>query len=230
MSPRSELIIKNGNIEKIEEERIDIESKQYNDLLKIYEIAMNQVQTGMLSIKDRLNDMYGYNIIEKVSARIKSKESILNKMKKKDIEFTYPALVDNINDIAGVRIVCPVKEDILFIKEIIQNMPTLKVVEEKNYIESPKKSGYSAYHLIVETPVVIKAETVIIKVEIQIRTVAMDFWSEMEHEIKYKTDKPVAKRESRKLSTYVKSLEKLQRKIVNIYRKQKNDSMYYTAK
>ena len=113
MSPRTDLILTDNNLE--EYERIDIESKQYNDLLKIYEFAMLQVQNSILSIKDRLNAIYGYNIIEKVDARVKSKDSIINKMKKKNIEFSYNALVDNIKDIAGVRIICPLKEDILFI-------------------------------------------------------------------------------------------------------------------
>lgn len=223
MSPRTELIVTNNNLE--EHERIDIESKQYNDLLKIYEFAMLQVQGYILSIKDRLNAIYGYNIIEKVDARVKSKESIINKMKKKNIEFSYNALVDNINDIAGVRIICPLKEDILFIKQIIENMPNLKIIEEKDYLENPKKSGYSAYHLIVETPVTINTETVIIKVEIQIRTVAMDFWSEMEHSIRYKSKNQISKIDSKKLTWYAKALERLQAKVIKLYRKNEKDSL-----
>lgn len=223
MSPRTELIVTNNNLE--EYERIDIESKQYNDLLKIYEFAMLQVQHSMLSIKTRLNTIYGYNIIEKVDARVKSKTSIVNKMKKKNLDFSYKSLVDNIKDIAGIRIICPLKEDILFIKQIIQNMPNLKVIEEKDYIESPKKSGYSAYHLIVETPVTINAETVIMKVEIQIRTVAMDFWSEMEHSIRYKGKKQLSKIDSKKLTWYAKALEKLQSKVIKLYRKNEKDSL-----
>jgi putative GTP pyrophosphokinase len=169
--------------------------------------------------------MYGYTIIEKIDSRIKSKKSILNKIKKKGIAPTYKALVDNIDDIAGVRIVCPLKEDIFFVKQIIQNMPNLNIIEEKDYIYNPKKSGYSAYHLIVETPVTINNETVIIKVEIQIRTVAMDFWSEMEHDIRYKTNNEISKIDSKKLTWYAKSLEKLQSKIIKIYRKHESNSM-----
>ena len=183
MSPRTNIIVKNNNLDSTEDEKIDIESKQYNDLLKIYEIAMIQVTDTMNGIKERINRMYGYTIIEKVDSRVKSKTSITNKLKKKGISPTYKALVDNIDDIAGVRIVCPLKDDIFFIKQIIQNMPNLKVIEEKDYIYNPKKSGYSAYHMIVETPVNINNETVIMKVEIQIRTTAMDFWAEMEHDI-----------------------------------------------
>lgn len=225
MSPRTDLIVQNNKLDSTEDEKIDIESKQYNDLLKIYEIAMIQVVDTMNGIKERLNNMYGYTIIEKVDSRIKSKKSIMNKLKKKDIAPTYKALVDNIDDIAGVRVVCPLKDDIFFIKQIIQNMPNLKIIEEKDYIYNPKKSGYSAYHLIVETPVTINSETVIIKVEIQIRTVAMDFWSEMEHEIRYKSNNKVSKSDSKKLTWYAKALENLQAKIIKMYRKHESKSM-----
>lgn len=225
MSPRTELIIKNNELDNTEDEKINIESKQYNDLLKIYEIAMHQVADTMNSIKERLNNMYGYTIIEKIDSRVKSKKSIMNKIKKKGIAPTYKSLVDNVDDIAGIRIICPLKDDIFFIKQIIQNIPNLNIIEEKDYIYNPKKSGYSAYHLIVETPVTINEETVIIKVEIQIRTVAMDFWSEMEHEIRYKTDNNLSKLDSNKLTWYAKALEKLQSKIIKIYRKHENNSM-----
>lgn len=225
MSPRTELIVNNNELDNTEDEKINIESKQYNDLLIIYEIAMHQVVDTINSIKERLNNMYGYTIIEKVDSRLKSKKSIMNKVNKKGIAPTYKSLVDNVDDIAGIRIVCPLKEDIFFIKQIIQNMPNLNVIEEKDYIYNPKKSGYSAYHLIVETPVKINDETVIIKVEIQIRTVAMDFWSEMEHEIRYKADNKLSKLESNKLTWYAKSLERLQTKIIKLYRKHENNSM-----
>lgn len=225
VSPRTDIIIKNNKLDKTEDEKIDIESKQYNDLLIIYELAMNQVVGTLNGIKARINQIYGYSMVEKIDSRIKSKTSIINKMKKKGIVLTYKSLVDNIDDIAGVRIVVPLKDDIFFIKQIIENIPTLKVIEEKDYIYNPKKSGYSAYHLIVETPVTINGETVIIKVEIQIRTVAMDFWSEMEHDIRYKSNKPISKLDSKKLTWYAKALENLQAKIIKLYRKHEENTM-----
>jgi len=226
--PRLGLVVQNNHINRTEDEEIDIESKQYNDLLKIYEIAMNQVVNSIKILKDRLNEISGYPIIEKVTSRVKSKTSIINKMTKKGYDITYQNLVENINDIAGIRIVCPIKEDVLNIKDVIGMIPSLKVIEEKDYIKHPKKSGYSAYHMVAETPITINSETVIIKVEIQIRTVAMDFWSEMEHEIRYKSKKELSASDSRKLTRYAKSLEKLQNKLVKLYRKQENDSLYYT--
>lgn len=227
MIKRPDLIKQNNDIKKVEDEEINIESKEYNDLIRIYEIAMNQVASEINLVKEKLNKLYGYSIIDKITARVKSKKSIINKMKKKNIKYTYTSLIDNISDIAGVRITCPVQEDIFFVKQIIEMIPNLKIIKEKDYINNPKKSGYSAYHLIVETPVTINGETVVMKVEIQIRTIAMDFWAEMEHDIRYKPQKSISLFDSKKLTWYAKILEKLQGKIVKIYRKQETNNLFY---
>ena len=209
---------------KTEDEAIDIESKQYNDLLRIYEIAMNQVIDTLSRVKNRINSIYGYSIIENITGRVKTKESINKKLIKKNIPQTYVALVDNLNDIAGVRVICPIEVDIDSVVNIIKRLPNINVIEEKDYILNPKKSGYKAYHMIVETPVKINGETIVMKVEIQIRTSAMDFWAEMEHEIRYKSDKKMTKMDSKKLTWYATKLEKLQEKIIKLYRKQENNN------
>lgn len=225
---RNTLIVNNNTL-TTEDEAIEIESKQYRDLLRIYEIAMNQVKDILVQVKSRVNDIYGYPLIESIYGRIKTKESIRKKMIKKQIPSTYIALVDNIEDIAGIRVVCPIEEDIDSIVNIIKKLPNINVIKEKDYLAHSKESGYRAYHLIIETPVTINKETVVMKVEIQIRTSAMDFWAEMEHDIRYKTNKKISKRDSKKLTMYANSLEKLQQKIVKLYRnsKKKNDTMYY---
>lgn len=227
MIKRPNLIKQNNDIKTVQDEEINIESKEYNDLIRIYEIAMNQVASEINLVKEKLNKLYGYSIIDKITARVKSKKSIINKMKKKNIKYTYTSLIDNISDIAGVRITCPVQDDIFFVKQIIEMIPNLKIIKEKDYINNPKKSGYSAYHIIVETPVTINGETVVMKVEIQIRTIAMDFWAEMEHDIRYKPQKSISLFDSKKLTWYAKILEKLQGKIVKIYRKQETNNLFY---
>lgn len=225
VSPREDLISNNDQLDTTNDEIINIESKQYNDLLRIYEVAMHQVVDTLYTVKTKLNDIYGYTIIEKIDSRIKSKDSIQKKIEKKGISNTYKSLVDNIDDIAGVRVVCPLKEDVIDIKNLIENIPQINVIEEKDYLHYPKKSGYSAYHMIVETPVTINSETVIMKVEIQIRTTAMDFWSEMEHDIRYKSNVKLTKLDSKKLTWYVKALESLQSKVIKMYRRHENNSM-----
>lgn len=223
MIKRNTLTIQN-NLMKTEDEAIDIDSKQYNDLLRIYEIAMNQVMDTLSRVKSRINSIYGYSIIENITGRVKTKESINKKLIKKNLPQTYVALVDNLNDIAGVRVICPIEVDIDSVVNIIKRLPNINVIEEKDYILNPKKSGYKAYHMIVETPVKINGETLVMKVEIQIRTSAMDFWAEMEHEIRYKSDKKISKIDSKKLTWYATKLEKLQEKIIKLYRKQENNN------
>ena len=132
---------------------------------------------------------YDYDLIDHINERIKSKESISKKMTKKGIDFTYSKMIENINDIAGVRVICPLKKDIYTIRKLITNLPGIKILKEKDYITNPKKSGYSSYHMILEVPVTLSKNSVYAKVEVQIRTMAMDFWASLEHKMKYKNNK-----------------------------------------
>src|SRR5699024_9544248 len=131
--------------------------------------------------------------IEHISSRIKSKESINNKLVKKGLDCTYENIIKNINDIAGLRIICSFIPDIYKIVEIIENMQDITVIKKKDYVTSPKASGYSSYHLIVSVPVSLSIGTINVKVEIQIRTMAMDFWASLEHKINYKYEKQIPK-------------------------------------
>ena len=129
-------------------------------------------------------------------------------------------MIENINDIAGVRIICNYKDDIYKIRNIIRKQKDIRILIEKDYIKKAKKSGYSAYHIIAEVPVKIKEKTIPIKVEIQIRTVLMDFWANTEHKVKYKTKKKLSNIDSMKLSIYAKIINIINDKIMKIYRKQ----------
>ena len=115
------------------------------------------------------------NLIDHVKCRIKSPKSIVNKMKKKKYNLTYKEMIEKINDIAGIRIICPFQENVYIVRNILVNNPKIKVLNEKDYIQKPKKSGYSSLHLIVEIPVKTDLGEIYAKAEIQIRTMAMDF-------------------------------------------------------
>lgn len=189
--------------------------------MTVYEKALNQIYDELNLIKGEMRQLYGYDIINYITKRIKTPNSIVNKMKRKNYELNYKSLIENINDIAGIRVVCPVKNNIYNIVDVINKMTNVKILKFKDYIRTPKKSGYSAYHLIVETPVEIQGENIQVKVEIQIRTMAMDFWATNEHKMKYKTDKKLSIIDSRKLKIYAKLLNILDNKISKIYEKQK---------
>ena len=116
-----------------------------------------------------------------------SPESITKKMKDKSLQYTYKEMIKNINDIAGIRAICPIQKDIYSIRNLITKIPGIKVLKEKDYVKNPKKSGYSSYHMIVEIPVTLSQNLMYVKVEIQIRTLAMDFWASLEHQLHYKS-------------------------------------------
>lgn len=190
--------------------------------MSVYEIALKQVEEEMTQIKESFNKIYGYDIINNITARIKEPNSIVNKMQKKHYEMNYKNLIENINDIAGIRVICPLKNDIYKTVNVIKQIPNIRIIKVKDYIKKPKESGYSGYHLIVETDVEINGEAIPVKVEIQLRTMAMDFWATNEHKMKYKSNRKLSFLDSKKLTIYAKIVDFLDNKIMRIHKKQEN--------
>lgn len=123
-------------------------------------------------------------------------------------------MIENINDIAGIRIVCSLKKDIFSIKNLLQKLPGVRTIKEKDYVTNPKKSGYSAYHIILGIPVVLSQQIIYVKVEVQIRTMAMDFWSSLEHKMKYKPEDVIDKKTSKEWVNCAKIINKLDNKMM----------------
>lgn len=194
--------------------------KDFNLLMSIYQKALDEVYDMLTKVQDMLGQVYGYNMLHSISKRIKTPESIISKMKKRHYDIDFENMLANINDIAGIRIACPVKSDIYQTIDMIKHMPNIKVIEEKDYLKKPKKTGYSAYHLIVETSVEDRNEKIPVKVEIQIRTMAMDFWATNEHKIRYKSNRKLSSIDSHKLTLYAKLINLLDEKMMEIYNKQ----------
>ena len=191
--------------------------------MEIYGEACNNLEKIMKSLQRETKEKYGYDMINTVTSRIKTPQSILNKMQRKKYALNYKNMIDSINDIAGVRVVCPLKSDIKKIKRLLKEIPDIDIIEEKDYIRKPKKSGYSGYHLIMEIPVNYKEHDILVKVELQIRTMAMDFWATVEHKARYKTKNKLSFFDSKKLSLYAKILNLMDNKIVKIYQKQQKN-------
>ncbi len=148
-------------------------------------------------------------------------------MKRKNYKLNYKNIINNINDIAGIRLVCPLKSNIYTVIKIIEQMPNVKILNQKDYITKPKESGYSGYHLIIETPVEIEGKQIPIKVEIQLRTMAMDFWATNEHKMKYKTEKKLSWLDSKRLIMYAKILRIIDNKLIKINKKQISSKFEY---
>lgn len=198
---------------------INVQNKDFEKLMQIYNQARKQLTFQLEMLKEALKQYCGYDVINHITSRTKSPESIINKMKKKNLEINYQNLVENINDIAGIRVICTFKDDIERVRNLIRRMQTLEILNEKDYIKKAKKSGYSAYHIIVELPMKYEGKEVYVKAEIQICTMAMNFWSTAEHKIKYKTKGKISKLDSKKLQIYAKIINKLDEKIKEMYRK-----------
>ena len=154
----------------------------------IYNAALKQMETKMEILNDEFQHVHQYNPIEHIKARIKSPESIVKKLKRHGRESTIENMVNHINDIAGIRIICSFTSDIYRIADMIREQKDIKVIGTKDYITYPKASGYRSYHMIVTVPVYLSDRIVDAKVEVQIRTVAMDFWASLEHKIHYKLE------------------------------------------
>ena len=185
----------------------------------IYSKALKEVEKKIDIIRYDYEYFNEHDTIDHVKTRIKSPESILNKLKKDNLDSTYENLIEDINDIAGIRVICPLKSDIFIVRDYIREFNDLKVIKEKDYVRKPKRSGYSSYHMIVEVPVLIEGITNNVKVEIQIRSLAMDFWASLEHKIKYKPNGEINEDVSKELVKCAKSINKLDDKMVKFFRK-----------
>ena len=196
------------------ESKVETKDKTFEKLMFIYSMAIRELETKIGIIKDEFKMFYDYDLIDHVNTRIKKPESIIKKMEQKQCKLTYKEMIENINDIAGIRVICPLKKDIYSIRNLIEKLPGLHILNEKDYISNPKESGYSSYHLIVEVPVMLSQKILYVKVEIQIRTLAMDFWASLEHKMKYKPDKELSKKESKELVSYAKMVNKLDNRMM----------------
>ena len=162
--------------------------ENYRFLMMEYECALKEITTKFNVLNDEFSSSRGRNPIESIKTRIKTPESIFEKMVRKNINPTLKSIKENIFDIAGVRIICSYKEDIYFLADTILKQDDIKLYEKKDYIKNPKENGYRSLHLIVEIPIFLSTHKEFMKCEIQLRTIAMDFWASLEHKLKYKKD------------------------------------------
>ena len=160
--------------------------ESWTEVILIYNSALKQISTKLEILNDEFQHVHRYNPIEHIKSRIKSSESIVKKLRRNGYESTIENMVEYVNDIAGIRVICSFSSDIYRIAEMIRNQNDIEVLAIKDYIKTPKPSGYRSYHMLITVPVYLSDRIVRAKVEVQIRTVAMDFWASLEHKINYK--------------------------------------------
>lgn len=191
--------------EIVQNKKLTVKSDIFKEIMSIYSLSIEEINKIIKEMEVKYKEL---NLIDHVKCRIKSPKSIVNKMKKKKYNLTYKEMINKVNDIAGIRIICPFQENVYIVRELLLENPNIRILNEKDYIQSPKKSGYSSLHLIVEVPVKTDMGKIYVKAEIQIRTMAMDFWASLEHELKYKNNN-VTKAASKRLLKAAKVMKKL---------------------
>lgn len=183
-----------------------------------YKFALDEMTTKINILKDEFNYIHDYNPIEHVKSRIKSPESILKKVQRKGCEFSLESIKENIKDIAGIRITCSFISDIYELSRMIGNHKDVRIAEYKDYIKNPKPNGYQSLHMILEIPIFMSDREELTYVEVQIRTIAMDFWASLEHKIYYKYNKEVPPRMIDELKEAAAMAAHLDRKMESLHK------------
>ncbi|MEY8354328.1 GTP pyrophosphokinase family protein [Lachnospiraceae bacterium 54-53] len=159
---------------------------QWKSVMFLYDSALREINTKIEILNNEFVHIYNYNPIEHIKSRLKTPDSIVKKLKRYGYEVTIDNMVEKLNDIAGIRIICSFTSDIYQIAEMITKQSDVSVLYVKDYIKNPKPNGYKSYHMVVTIPIYLTDGPVETKVEVQIRTIAMDFWASLEHKIYYK--------------------------------------------
>lgn len=162
--------------------------RSFSTLLMRYRCAIREIETKLHVLNEEFSLEHERNPIEMIESRVKEPASILEKMNRKGYEFTVKNIEEKLNDVAGVRVICSFVEDIYYLASMLAAQDDLEVLKVKDYIKKPKKNGYRSLHLIIQIPIFLSSEKRYMRVEVQFRTIAMDFWASLDHKLKYKKD------------------------------------------
>ena len=165
----------------------------YKKFITFYECAILEVETKFKVLDKEYSNVFERNPIENIKTRVKGDRSIIEKLKRKNLEITLDNIEKNLNDIAGVRVVCSFVDDVYQLAKTFAKQDDIKVLKVKDYIKHPKENGYRSLHMIVEIPIFLENEKKYVKVEVQLRTIAMDSWAALEHHLNYKKNNEITK-------------------------------------
>ena len=164
------------------------EARPFIDLMMHYRCAIMEVETKLKILDAEFSQEHNRNPFEFIKTRLKSPMSIFQKLRKKGYPVTVESIEKYLNDVAGVRVICSFPDDIYRLADLLSRQDDIEVLNRKDYIENPKPNGYRSLHLILRTPIYLSREKKLMRVEVQFRTIAMDFWASLEHKLKYKQD------------------------------------------
>ena len=192
---------------------------EYKELRMMYACAIKEVQTKFEVLETEFKVRYQRNPISSIQTRLKSSSSIIEKMIRKGVPFSMENLEQQIQDLAGIRVICSYVDDIYALANALTSQDDITLLEEKDYIRNPKPNGYRSLHLIVSVPVFFSQQKRQIKVEVQIRTIAMDFWASLEHQMKYKREIPDQQHIVEQLKNCAEDIARVDREMMDIRRR-----------
>ena len=192
--------------------------QQYREMMQLYSAAVREVRTKVEILDEEFRTRYAHNPIHHIDSRLKSPQSMMKKLARKGLPQTLEAAEANLNDIAGIRIVCNYLDDIYRIADLLQRQRDVEFVHRRDYIENPKESGYRSLHLVIRIPVFLSSHTELVPVEVQIRTIAMDFWASLEHQLRYKSDQETTQKLRQRLQRCAEISARLDEEMQSIYR------------
>ena len=172
-------------------QRLLSENRRYQEVMLQYRCALKALESRLEILNEEFSLQHDRNPIESMKSRLKSPSSIMNKMQKRGLSLDFPTMQANIMDIAGVRVICSFEEDVFFLAKCLKDQSDIEIITEKDYISHPKPNGYRSLHLTIRLPVFFAEKEIHVPVEIQLRTIAMDFWASLEHTIRYKKNLPI---------------------------------------
>ncbi|MCI9106131.1 MAG: GTP pyrophosphokinase family protein [Lachnospiraceae bacterium] len=190
MNPNSDLHQSAVNVPDLAQvpEALLHQAREFQEAIMMYSCAIREVKTKLEVLNDELSVRNQRNPIEMIKSRVKKPLSIVDKLHRRNLPVTLDSMVNHLDDVAGIRVICSFVDDIYSIARMLVSQDDIRVVAVKDYIEHPKPNGYRSYHLILEVPVFFSDRKKDMRVEVQIRTIAMDFWASLDHQLKYKKD------------------------------------------
>ncbi|MFQ8704968.1 MAG: GTP pyrophosphokinase family protein [Thomasclavelia sp.] len=191
--------------------------QEFLTLQQVYEAGIKEVKTKLEILDDEFKVKHDHNPIHHMEYRLKSVKSILGKLEKRGLEVSLESIIINLTDIAGVRVICNYVSDVYKIADMLIKQSDIKLIKKKDYIKHPKNNGYRSLHLVVEVPIFLAEKVQPIPVEIQIRTIAMDFWASLEHHLRYKADNEVPDGVRDELIECAKTISNLDYKMQGIH-------------
>lgn len=186
LEKRKEEFVRNNLLSDEFIEFVQKNKKPFDTLMSYYQCAIMEVETKFKVLSEEYSLEYDRNPIENIKSRVKSFDSLLKKIRRKNIPLTMTSIEENIQDIAGVRVICSFPDDIYRLADCLLSQDDIILLEKKDYIKNPKPSGYRSLHLIIQTPIFLQEGKRMVTVEVQLRTIAMDFWASLEHKLRYK--------------------------------------------